>query len=160
MKKKKIRVISLAVLLVIAAVGITAYARSNYGTENDPLITKSYLDDVLAPELTEQFRFELGEAMDNSSHSGGGKGSFELVTLSTGQVLQGEIGCEILLRIGSASVYADDSPGLVDTTSGTTVDHGAALAANHLYMVSIAENGIMAGSASTKLLVSGAYSIY
>lgn len=156
--KKKIRIITAAIILVIMAAGITVYARSNYGTAEDPLITKSYLDDVMAPQLIEQFRKELDETQGNVGSSG--NGSFEVVTLTSGQVLQGEVGCEIMLRIGSASVYADDSPGLVDTSSGTTIDNGAALTANHLYMVTIRDNGIMAGSTTTKVLINGNYSIY
>lgn len=149
MKKRKILTAGI-ILAVVLAAGAGVYAIGGYGSADDPLISKSYLDQVLLPQLREEFRQEQG---------GTAKGSFELVTLYDGQTLTGETGCELLLRIGSACVTAEDSPGLVDTSSGSTIDDGAALAKNHLYMVSIRGNGITAVGGTAKLLVSGNYSI-
>jgi hypothetical protein len=59
MKKKKTLVILSVVLALIIAAGIGAYAASNYGTSDDPLITLSYLDNKLTPDLMKQFDLKL-----------------------------------------------------------------------------------------------------
>lgn len=152
-KKKKTLIICLAAAVLVLA-GVTVYAATSYGTESDPLITKSYLDEVLLPELEESFQQELDSAL-----AGSGGGSFTVLTLSKGQTVTCEVGCEILLRIGTASVVAGDTPGLVDTTTAGTLNNGGALTANHLYMVTIKGHGITATANTVKVLISGSYTV-
>ena len=148
MKQRKRTFIALAALVLVLAAAVTAYAVSNYGTQADPLITKSYLDEVLQPELLEEFDDMLSDGTD-----------FRVVTLQNGQILSAEVGCEVMLRIGSASASGPDFPVLVDTTSGTTLENGAAMVKNHLYMITIVNNGLKATADGTKVLVSGSYTI-
>ena len=88
----------------------------------------------------------------------GGTSDFEVVTLTSGQKIVGEVGTEILLRLGAATCNASSTPGLVDTTSGTTINNGASLTVNHMYLVSINGNGIKASGSAT-LLVAGSYTV-
>ncbi len=154
MKTKKARIIACAVLALCALVGASVYAVYNYGTEDDPLVTKSYLDEVLTPELMAEFNAQLDAAQAQSSD-----GSFTVVTLSKGQTIKCQVGCQLMLRIGSASASGPDLPVLVDTTTGTTLDNGGALVTNHLYMVTIVNNGLTASADTTKVLVSGSYTV-
>ena len=153
MNTKRARIIVCAVLALCAIAGITVYAAYSYGTKDDPLITKSYLDEVLTPELMAEFNAQLGAADGDTG------AAFEVVTLSKGQTLSCQVGCEIMLRIGTASASGPDSPVLVDTTSGTTLEDGGALVKNHLYMVTIVNNGLTASADATKVLISGSYTV-
>ena len=45
MKERSLQII-VAVLVVLLVGGVAAYAATSYGTRDDPLITKSYLDEV------------------------------------------------------------------------------------------------------------------
>ncbi|HHU22694.1 MAG TPA: hypothetical protein GXZ52_04645 [Clostridiales bacterium] len=160
MKKKKTLVILSVVLALIIAAGIGAYAASNYGTSDDPLITLSYLDNKLTPDLMKQFDLKLDSTvaeLEALIGSGSSADTYKLVTLNKGQVIKGSVGCEILLRIGSAKVSAASTPGLVDLTSGGTLNNGSALTSNHLYLVTIEGHGISATESSTKVLVRGSY---
>ena len=74
-------------------------------------------------------------------------------------MLTGGIGCEVMLRIGSASCVASAAPGLIDETAGTTLNGGGSLAANHLYMMTIEDRGVQANSDTVKLLVRGSYTL-
>ena len=80
-------------------------------------------------------------------------------TLSAGQTLSGEAGCELLLRSGSAVCVADSAgvPGMVDATSGGSVNGGGALQVNHLYLMP-APAGVRASSEAA-VLVRGGYSV-
>lgn len=152
--KKLITILSIALAVVIIA-GVSAYAATSFGTSSDPLITLSYLEKTLTPQLLEQFGDELEAALA----ANGGTDTYSVVTLTNGHTLTGAVGCEIMLRIGSASVSASDSPGLVDTTDASSLNNGSALKANHLYMVTIAGNGIKATAATVKVIVRGSYTI-
>lgn len=154
MKERKAKIIICAVLAVCAIAGITVYAAYNYGTKDDPLITKSYLDEVLTPELMEEFNAQL-DAYDSASEDG----TFMVLTLSKGQKLKCQVGCEVMLRIGAAYASGPDSPVLVDTTLGRTLENDAALERNHLYMVTIVNNGLTASASTTKVLIRGEYTI-
>ena len=78
--------------------------------------------------------------------------------MSDGQVMRLEVGCEVLLRVGGVTVQADSSPALIDLSSGGTVNSGAALTRNHLYLSTI-EGRTLTASGTVKILVRGGYSI-
>ena len=145
--RKKIIIICLAAILAAACFGVGVYAASNYGTSSDPLVTKSYLDSVLMPEI----RKEISATSTGDDYA--------VITLSNGQKLTCQPGCEIMLRIGTANASGADSPALVDSTSGSTIESGAALTKNHLYMATISGNGITATASTVKVLVKGSYTI-
>ena len=157
MKKARTKWIILGAALLLL-LGIAVYAASNYGTQDDPLITKSYLDGVVQPELDKALREQLEQALAEADTGGG---DFTLLTLQSGQRVTGMVGTELILRFGSARAYAYDSAdvALVDTTDAKTLMNGTALTANHLYMITIRDNGFTAASNNTKILISGDYTI-
>jgi len=162
--KKKTKIIICAALALAIVAGVAVYAATSYGTQSDPLITLSYLDETLTPRLLLEMQGELSDVAENLEEDIDARlsdlgGSYEVVTLSSGQRIVGEVGCEIMLRIGSATARGNSEPALVDTTAGTTLSSGTSLTANHLCMVTIVGGGITAGSNTVKVLVRGEYTI-
>ena len=158
MTKWRMRSIIIGLVLLLAA-GVTAYAVTTaYGSREDPLITKSYLDEVVRPELEKTVQAELEKALNEVK---AGSGEFTLLTLKSGQTVTCAVGTELLPRFGEVRAYAYDSAdvALVDTTNAATVKSGAALSANHLYMVTILGNGFTAAADNTKVLICGTYTI-
>lgn len=166
---KPIFAVVLACALV--AVGAAAFA---VGGSDDPLVSVGYLNKVFAPAVYEKvdkavrdneaaLKADLDKAIDEklqtSGSPGGDSASFQVVTLSRGQTLTGQVGCEVMLRVGTAVCVSDSAPGLIDTTEGTTLNHGGALQANHLYMVTIATRGVTATADVVKVLARGSYTI-
>ena len=140
---KKKWIVRGACLVAVCALTVTGVAAaSSAGSSEDPLITYSYLNDTFKKEV-------LSEA----------NGGFVLVTLSSGQTLKGEVGTEVMLRVGTASCTGSSTPGLIDTTTAGTIDNGAALTKNHLYMMTIEDRGVKAIAATVKMLVRGSYTI-
>ena len=152
MRTRKIK-ITVCALLALCAIAGTAYAAYNYGSQDDPLVTKSYLDEVLTPELMAEMEARLDAAGSDAG------AAFKVVTLSRGQTVACQAGCELMLRVGTAAASGADSPVLVDTTSGSTLENGGALVKNHLYMATIEGNGFTATADTVKLLISGTYTI-
>lgn len=185
MKKRSSAFARLVGLLLVSSMVLTlsVAASSTAGTGSDPLVTLSYLTDTFLPQilssveektgtreralsekLTEQVRSESAEfsrkyASSSTTADGGEASVFSVITLEKGQTLYGGIGCEVMLRTGSAVCVAASAPGLIDETSGATLSGGEALAKNHLYMITVSDRGVQAGASSTKLLVRGSYSI-
>ena len=169
MKKWKMAAAAACVCILLT----TAYA-ANAGSANDPLVTLSYLNNTFAKQVqamvdqtVDQRKTEMEQALDKLlSGQGGqttapsGSGSvFSVVTLSQGQTLVGSVGCEVMLRIGTAVCGSSDSVGLIDTTAGANLPSGGALVTNHLYMVTIDPRTVTATSGTVKVLVRGPYTI-
>lgn len=164
MKKYKVLTIVLAIALALSLCGIAVLATSNYGTASDPLVSMSYLNDVLSPQLRAELESQAGAIEEKfegelAAQIAAVSDSFEVVTLAAGQTLTAEPGCEILLRLGGASCVAASSPGMVDCTGGNTLANGAALVENHLYMVTISGNGLKAGVTGATFMIRGVYTL-
>ena len=169
-------------LASLTILSISVAAAGTAGSSSDPLVTLSYLNEKFLPELmtrvdeklaartdtaSKELRAQVdadikrleekyGSQTSNEGASVGTVDSFAVVTMTNGQVLYGAIGCEVMLRVGTASA---SSPGLIDSTGGTTLDNGAGLTKNHLYMMTISDRGVKATAATTKLLVRGTYEV-
>lgn len=170
MKTLKIAMAALCVCFLFTA----AYAaNANPGGQDDPLVTLSYLSGAYTRQVQDmvdqavtQRKAEMEQSLKNIlAGSGGttapsaGNGVFTVVTLSQGQSLVGDVGCEVMLRIGAAVCGSEDSVGLIDTTAGSVLGNGQALATNHLYMVTISTRKVTATSSTVKVLARGPYSI-
>lgn len=169
MKKWKIAAAALCVCFLFTA----AYAANAApGSQTDPLVTLSYLNGAFTNQVKSMVdqtvndrQAEMEQSLNNilagavSGAAPAGSGVFTVVTLSQGQTLVGDVGCEVMLRVGSALCSAPDAVGLIDTTSGSVLGNGQALAANHLYMVTVSTHSVTAAAPTVKLLVRGPYAI-
>ena len=158
-----------AALLAAVLLTVTLSAAAEPGSSKDPLVTLSYLNDTYRSTILEKvdarIRQRNAELLGQLGQSGGtasgaaSSANFVLVTLSGGQTLTGSVGCEVLLRVGTATCVASSAPGLIDETTGTTLSGGSALVQNHLYMMTVENRGVKATAATVKLLVRGGYTI-
>ncbi len=80
--------------------------------------------------------------------------TFMLVSVKSGQKLTCKVGCELILRTGSAVCVG----GLLDVTSSSDLSNNSALTQNTLYIAGADGNGLSA-TADATLLVRGDYSI-
>ena len=181
MKNKKYWGVRLGAV-IMAAVCLMAGAAiaAGEGTQADPLITLSYLTKTAIPAILEQVdgrarahQQELVDELDQSIRTYSAKmeeivgeesgeqnaSSYTVVTLKKDQKLNMEIGCEVMLRIGTARCLSPSNPGLINTTTGSALGNGEDLVTNHLYMATITGRGITATANTVKVLVRGGYTI-
>lgn len=153
-----------ALVLVMAALSITAFA-ADPGSEKDPLVTLSYLKETFYTSIMKEVDEKIDArntqiaAQVSGTSSAAAADTFTVVTLTDGQILKGDIGCEVMLRVGSAVCVSPSSPGLIDETDASILNSSGALVKNHLYMMTIEDRGVKATAATTKLLVRGGYTI-
>ena len=184
MKQKKWPLRLLSGGLVTAALVGVAVAAGQQGSQSDPLVTLSYLQQQALPQVLEDvdekvaarqseledklsavadgYAEEVEAALSGSAGTGSGSQTggavYQVVELSAGQTLTGSAACELLLRSGTATCVSDSSPGLVDMTDGATLANGGALKANHLYLATIEGRGVRASTAVT-IMVRGEYTV-
>ena len=184
MKQKKWPLRLLSGGLVTAALVGVAVAAGQQGSQSDPLVTLSYLQQQALPQVLEDvdekvaarqseledklsavadgYAAEVEAALSGSAGAGSGSQTggavYQVVELSAGQTLTGSAACELLLRSGTATCVSDSSPGLVDMTDGATLANGGALKANHLYLATIEGRGVRASTAVT-IMVRGEYTV-
>ena len=154
MKRKKRTFIIVAV--VFACILSTAVI-AEPGTESDPLISKSYIDDVLMPEIEQMIEERISESDKNSGSVSGDK--FVVVEASEGDVIICEAGTELILRMGKANVIATEKGGLADTTSGYDIADGKNMPSNHLLIVPVADGRGIEATTDIIVLIKGGYTI-
>lgn len=165
-------------LVTVTLLGV-ALAAGQQGTQSDPLVTLSYLTTKVTPEIMTQVDAkvtarekalidQLNAAISGytkqvedklkGANSGGTSAAFTVVDIAAGQRLNAGVGCELMLRVGSATVSSASAPALIDMTDGAGNWDGSALVQNHLYMATIEGRSVVAQDA-VKLLVRGSYTI-
>ena len=161
MKKNRwlLRAVVLVLLSGILTTSVSLAAEA--GSSEDPLVTLSYLNGTFLDSILERVDEKIAQRNSQSSGQAGGTAAdtFTVVTLSNGQTLTGGIGCEVMLRVGTAMCVSPSSPGLIDESSAATLNNSGALVTNHLYMMTIEGRGVKATAATVKLLVRGSYTI-
>ncbi len=172
-RKKAAAVLLSALLLMGVVFSVLVGAQ---GTQDNPLVTLSYLKDVFTPavlsdtqsKITEAERKYAGNLNDKiaaykaelqQGSTGGVSASFSVVDIPSGKTLRGAVGCEVMLRVGSAGCVSPGSPGLIDATTGDVLENGGSLQKNHLYMVTVENRGVQAAGGAVKVLVRGSYTI-
>lgn len=133
---KRVFAFTLTAVCFISAVAFAATP----GSGENPYVSKSYLDSVLVPYINKT-------------------ASFTVANLSTGQTLVGDAGCEIILRMGTATVVATSKGGLCDTTIGGDWPDGSPVPSNHNLIVPVSDGRGIKADSDVILLVKGTYSL-
>ena len=164
------------VLILVSVTLVGAFSVSATGGEQvDPLITLSYLTQVVKPELlgkvdekvqaNEQALLgkvdtaiaDYTKKMEEALGGTGGDGAvYKEVTLAKDELLCPGAGVEILVRTGTAKVLSGSVPVLHNITSGATVGIGGSIQANYLYVVPL-EGAVIAAMTDCTMLVRGEY---
>ncbi len=108
------------------------------GSEQDPLVTKSYVEARLA-------------ALTASS--------LVVVEVPAGRALIGSAGTEMILRGGTAKAIDSEMGGLSDVTAGVDLRKGQAIPANHLLIIPRDDGRGLSAVNAIIVLVRGTYTI-
>lgn len=149
---KKILMLSGVVLSLFLVIGI-AFADTSPvpGSKEDPVVTKSYVD-----QLMDQLKTYVDDMLSKVGH--GGSAELEVVNLNPGEMIILEAGTEIILRAGEATIYSPTPNGLSDVTGGKDMVSGTPIPLNHLLITPRSDGrGVVAKTAAV-LMVRGQYS--
>lgn len=129
MKMNKIKLKKIIMLIGVTTLVLGAtVAFSEPGSENDPLISLSYLESRL-----DQLKLYIDEKLEGTTN--GVSTGMEVVEIKAGQSIIGRSGTEIILRGGKATVIAGELGGLSDVTDGKDLKMSALVPPNHLLII-------------------------
>lgn len=151
----------LGTMLLTLAIGVTigqvsrADSPSTPGSADDPIVTKSYVDQKLAG---------IGNGGTGNGGTGNNGGttdaSFKVVTLNPGQTIKGGEGTEFILRGGTATAIASANGGVSDVTGGSDLAQGTAVELNHLLLTPRNDGrGLKVGNGTAFVMVRGSYTV-
>ncbi|MFF2889965.1 hypothetical protein [Paenibacillus sp. NPDC057967] len=165
MKQKMLKVMGAAVLVtagvwtgMVLAKPLEANSAVTPGTIEDPVVTKSYVDEQIA-KLNGG-----GNTGNNNGNSGetGASVKLEVVEVPVGKTLMASAGAEVVVRVGKAVAYSSDTNGISDLTGGVDIKSGKDVPTNHLIWFPRDGRGIKGHPNETNILtvlVKGNYTI-
>lgn len=182
MKKKLIIVLISAVVCI--ALAITVYA-AQAGSADDPLVSKSYVDDKInqvlqvlnnnasnnanntASSISQEERNKLKAEIiaelnvNNNSNSSTATSleGYKPVLVKVGQTILGGEGTEMILRSGKATVYITGVAGIVNATTGKELVNGNKATWNNIMIIPRNDGRGFKVTEEAWFLVKGAYEI-
>lgn len=160
--KHPVRLAALAVAAALAVGAAVTVLAAGQGSQDDPLLTLSYLEEVIAPQLQEKVDAavkdhsdELQKQLDiaitsyetrvDEALAAAGTHSFQTRELAKGERAAPGAGRELLVVSGELTAQGR----LADTTAGASVSAGDKLEPGHLYVALDAGSGCVAAGAAT-----------
>jgi hypothetical protein len=156
------KVIGISAILGALYIGTTASANTVLpGSVDDPLITKSYLDEQVA-KIKSELLTQLGQDGGGTGSPGTPEITSTLVVekLETGQSLIAGAGAEFIVRTGHAvGIMSKDGNGIPDVTDGTDIK-GTKVPLNHLLLFPRDDGrGIKVIKGPSHIMIRGSYEI-
>ena len=177
-KSRKTGIIVLtAIILVLSAVVISAADGVTPGSEQDPIVTQSYVEqkseqikyyiDSLIAQETAKLKTELelkgqeiAKLREEIKDAAKAAGKFQVVEMQKGQVLIAGEGAEIIPRSGKFSAIEDAFGGLSDITAAKDLKNGEAVVNNHMLIAARGEGrGLKALADKSFLIIKGTYTL-
>ena len=131
MKRKFVVILAVICTLLVAV----SYA-AQPGSEGDPLITKSYIESVLYPEI-----------------------KFKVVEVPAGRSVICSAGTEMILRMGTCSIIGTQKGGVSDVTMGFDLANGTNVQGNHLLIVPLDDGRGVKTQTDCLIMIKGGYTI-
>ncbi len=133
MRKFNLRLVAALVfgsLLIGVWLGTSAAATGNPapGSDQDPLVSKSYVDQAVAT-LEQQLATLLEQGGDQVEGV-----SLQVVVVPAGQKLIASQGTEFILRSGSGKIISSAAGGVPDLTAAVDLQQGVEIPKNHLLL--------------------------
>lgn len=154
------RIIWTTVIICILFSVMAAYAAMSGGTQEDPVISLSYLDNVFFNKVKDY----IDQKLTNAQPSGGTStpqpaATYKVVKIEVAKSFIAGEGCEFILRSGTAKAITTEKGGIADTTSGTDLKNTAPIPANHLLIVPLADGRGFKADTEVLVMVKGSYSL-
>ncbi|WP_305023727.1 hypothetical protein [Paenibacillus lacisoli] len=114
-----------------------ATATSQPGTADDPVVTKSYVDQQIQNALsgkTPSTPSTTTPSTPSTTPAAPADTSYKIVDVKPGQKLMAASGAEFIVRAGKAVIISDAANGVADLTGGQDLTDGTAIYTNHLLL--------------------------
>ncbi|SNX54517.1 hypothetical protein [Thermoanaerobacterium sp. RBIITD] len=146
---KKVYALILTFVVILAALGIGyADSSSDPGSQQDPLVSKSYVDNKYD---------EVKSYVDSKIGSGAVGSSYDIVELKAGESITLYEGSEAIVRTNNSSVIVTKTDGVSDLTGGKDLKNDTLIPANHLLLFPRSDGRGIKANNYTIIVVMGKY---
>lgn len=174
MKKNNLRFIAV-LLTVVFIITVSCFSLISHSNGNDPLITLSYLNEIVLPQLKIDVLSEVTKNADVTDDSdsidysqypsqiNAGGTSYTLLELTYGQILYANSIVEIIVRPGSnvLAVSPFEAQGIANITTGEEHLNGSVITVNSYCIIPRGGDGrgLYVNNEKSYILVRGEYTI-
>lgn len=152
-------------ITLLGVLSIAVYAGSIPGSEEDPIVTLSYVNTKI-DELKAYIDTAItNQSPDSETDQGNQEDSnvttaaYEIINLVSGQKLIGKESTEMILRSGEAEVIVSGVNGISDITVGEDLKNGEQVSQNHLLLIPRDDGRGIKALSEVYVMVKGNYSI-
>ncbi len=139
----------LCAALLLGMLGTVALAAGAQGTQSNPLVTLSYINEQVIPDLLKQVEAKI--AKHEKEAVPGQEAAFRTVEVKAGKSVELSAGAQVVLRSGKAT----SKDLLTDLTDATGLTGTGELVENHLYLATADGQKITAGEKVTLMILGG-----
>lgn len=138
---------------------------ANPGGADDPLITKSYVDSILMPQIKSYVDSRVASIPQNPSQGetvvpvASGSVMYNVVNVSKDQTIIGGKSCHLIMRMGTGKIVASAKGGVCDVTTGVDLQNGYDAPSNHLLVVPLDDGRGIKMTSDGIIMISGSYSV-
>jgi len=165
-KNNKKFVIPFISIVILAAMTLGVLAASyDPGSENDPVVTLSYVEGRIA-EIVSDFQQKLdsinesGENASSSSEIQTLESGFEAIMIPAGKSVYFADNVQVILRSGAVTAIANSSGnGLADLTAGKDLKTGDSVQMNHLLLVPRNDGRGVSVKVDSWIMIKGDYTL-
>ena len=144
--KKAILIFSIICILMSSAIVL-----ASPGDSSDPLVTLTYITDVLLPDVDARIERKVNEVQSST---------FKLINVDAGDVIYGEMGTELMVRSGGATIIAGkNGGGIADLTSGSDLTGDTYVSLNHHLLIPRSDSRGLYFVTDSIIMVKGKYSL-
>ncbi|BAU26543.1 hypothetical protein DFP93_10876 [Aneurinibacillus soli] len=147
-----------AIAFTVGLVSVGTAAPTEPGTEGDPVVTRSYVEQV-RQELVKLI--QAAPQQPSSPTSTGSTTSYTVEKVTAGKTITGMEGTEFIVRTGQVkAVTPGEDYTIPDLTSGTSMPDGEAVPHDHLLLIPRADGrGLTVTSGKADIIVRGDYKV-
>ncbi len=144
--KKAILIFSIICILMSSAIVL-----ASPGDSSDPLVTLTYITDVLLPDVDARIERKVNDVQS---------ATFKLINVDAGDVIYGEMGTELMVRSGGATIIAGkNGGGIADLTSGSDLAGDTYVSLNHHLLIPRSDSRGLYFVTDSIIMVKGKYSL-
>ena len=176
LKNKKSKYIVFVTIIIVSflLIHIVQAVMAEPGTDNDPLVSQSYVDakvntltttiNSLSQQVqTMQQQLQASQTqiqtLQQTQASQKQTALYETIQVKAGQQLTAGASTEIILRSGKATAVASQSGGVSDLISGQDIKTGETIPLNHLLLVPRDDGRGLKAATDMWILIKGSYTI-
>lgn len=142
---------AILIFLIICILMSSAIVLASPGDSSDPLVTLTYITDVLLPDVDARIERKVNEVQSST---------FKLINVDAGDVIYGEMGTELMVRSGGATIIAGkNGGGIADLTSGSDLAGDTYVSLNHHLLIPRSDSRGLYFVTDSIIMVKGKYSL-